>query len=178
MVSQGFPRTCLSPRLKRDAAGSTFRTTASTRSPFFSTSPGRWMRLVHDISDTWIIPSTPGITSTKAPKSVSLVISPVTRSPGFSFATASVHGSGDIFIIDVELDDAAANLLPDQLFHLRGVPNAAARGRQESSRSHVHGEAALHGSGDAAGNDFLVFEGARESFPIARTRTRGARKCC
>src|SRR5262245_66260719 len=54
------------------------------------------MRLVHDISDIWISPSTPGRTSTKAPKSINLVTSPVTLSPGFKVAAACSHGSADI----------------------------------------------------------------------------------
>src|SRR5437773_5106644 len=81
-----------------------------------------------------------------------------------------------IFFVDVELDDAASDLLPHQLFHLLGVADAAARSRHERARSHVHRKAALHRGGYAAGHNFLVFEGARQPFPIARTRTGDARK--
>ena len=41
----------------------------------------------------------------------------------------------DIFVIDIELDDAASDLLTDQLFHLRRVADAAARSRHERARS-------------------------------------------
>ena len=82
----------------------------------------------------------------------------------------------DIFVIDVELDDAAANLLPDQLLHLRSVAQTAARRRHERARSHVHAEAALDCAGDAAGNDFFGFECARQPLPIPRPRTGHARQ--
>ena len=82
----------------------------------------------------------------------------------------------DVFVIDVELDDAASNFLADQLFHFRGIADAAARSRQERARSDIDGEAALHHAGDAAGHDFLVFERAGQSVPIARPRPDNARQ--
>ena len=42
-------------------------TTHSTQSPTFRIFDGCLTRLVHDISETWIRPSTPSSTSTKAP---------------------------------------------------------------------------------------------------------------
>ena len=49
----------------------------------------------------------------------------------------------DILIRDVELDDAAANLLPHQLLHLGRFANAAARSRHERPHPHVDAEPAF-----------------------------------
>ena len=48
-----------------------------------------------------------------------------------------------VFIGHVELDDAAADLLADQLFHLGRVLGAAARGRHEGAHAHVHAQSAF-----------------------------------
>ncbi len=47
--------------------GSTSSTTPSTSSPFLSTSDGWLILRVQDMSDTWIMPSTPSSSSTNAP---------------------------------------------------------------------------------------------------------------
>ena len=51
----------------RRAVGSTPSTIASTVSPTFRIFDGCFTRLLHDISLTWISPSTPGSSSMKAP---------------------------------------------------------------------------------------------------------------
>src|SRR5436853_5777273 len=56
----------------------------------------------------------------------------------------------DVFLIDIEFDDAAANLLTDELFHFGAVAHAAARGREKCAGPDVNGEAAFHRAGDAA----------------------------
>ena len=66
---------------------------------------------------------------------------------------AAVHHH--VFIGHVELDDAAANLLADQLFHLGGVAGAAARGRHEGAHAHIHAHAAFDHGGDHAGDGGL-----------------------
>src|SRR5271168_1243409 len=68
------------------------RTTASTVSPVLSTSLGFLTFLAHDISDKWINPSTPGSSSTNAPKSVTRVTTPCTRSPAFKLAATASQG--------------------------------------------------------------------------------------
>ena len=54
---------------------------------------------------------------------------------------AAVHHH--VFVGHVELDDADADLLPEQLLQLGGVPGAAARGGHEGAHAHVHAQAAL-----------------------------------
>src|SRR5215831_19220400 len=80
----------------------------------------------------------------------------------------------DIFVINVEFDNAATYLLSHELFHLRGIANAAAGGWHERASTNVNRKAALHDSGDLACNGFLVFKGSGQSLPIARTWPRDA----
>src|SRR5215475_4876279 len=94
---------------------------------------------------------------------------------GFFFHHAAAIDN-DIFVIDIELDDAAPDLLADQLFHIRGVTHAAARRRHEGAGSEIDGETAFHLTGDAAGNDFLVFEGAFQTVPVFGPRPGDARE--
>src|SRR4051812_36459118 len=81
----------------------------------------------------------------------------------------------DVFIVNIELDHAAADLLTDQLLHLSGVTHAATRGGQERAHSNVDGKAAFHLGRDSTGNDALVVESCREVFPIAGSRAGNAR---
>ena len=67
IICQGFGSVCRRPSDSRRAALSTSRTTASTVSPTARTFEGCLTLLVHDISETWIRPSTPGSSSMKAP---------------------------------------------------------------------------------------------------------------
>src|SRR5688572_22717342 len=80
----------------------------------------------------------------------------------------------NVLVIDIQFDDAAANLLTDQFLHLGGVARTGARGRQKCARTHVHGEAALHCACYSAGYDVLVFEGALQTVPIAGSRSGDA----
>ena len=64
---QGLLSTCLRPSEMRRAVGSTPSTIASTVSPTLRIFDGCLTRLLHDISLTWIRPSTPGSSSMKAP---------------------------------------------------------------------------------------------------------------
>ena len=63
----GLLSTCLRPSEMRRAPGSTPSTIASTVSPTLRIFDGCLTRLLHDISLTWISPSTPGSSSTNAP---------------------------------------------------------------------------------------------------------------
>ena len=72
----------------------------------------------------------------------------------------------DIFIGDVELDDAAANLLPDQLLHVGRVANSAARGGHERAHSHVDAESAFDHARHRAEDGRLVGESFFQSRPI------------
>ncbi len=67
-------------------------TIASTTSPFFSTSDGCLMRLLHDMSEMWISPSMSSSTSTKAPNSVRLRTLPVIFVPTGYFSDSSFQG--------------------------------------------------------------------------------------
>ncbi len=62
----------------RRSAGLMPRTVASTVSPCLTTSLGLRTFFDHDISERWIRPSTPGSSSTKAPKSTMRVTIPRT----------------------------------------------------------------------------------------------------
>src|SRR4051812_45898705 len=48
----------------------------------------------------------------------------------------------DIFVGDVELDDAAANFLANEFFHVGGVADTAARGGHEGAHAYIHAESA------------------------------------
>jgi hypothetical protein len=76
----------------RFSAASTFSTATSTVSPTFSTSRGCAMRR-SDIAEMWINPSTPGLSSTKAPNGWSRTTLPWSRSLSLSPAANAFHGS-------------------------------------------------------------------------------------
>ncbi len=67
MVSQGFSRVCLRPRDIFRSSSLTLSIITSMTSPTDTTFEGCLMCLVHDISEMWTRPSTPGSSSTKAP---------------------------------------------------------------------------------------------------------------
>ena len=77
---------------------------------------------------------------------------------------AAVHHH--VFIGDVELDDAAANFLADQLFHFGGIAGAAARGRHEGAHAHIHAHAAFDHGGDHAGDGGFIREHFLQRGPI------------
>src|SRR5262245_38693382 len=58
-----------------------------------------------------------------------------------------------VLVGNVQLGDAAANLLANQLFEFGGVARAAARCRHESAHSHVYRSAALNDAGNCARDD-------------------------
>src|SRR5216117_589435 len=66
-VAHGSGWICLSPREIRLFSLSTLRICVSISWPFLRTFDGWRTRRVHDISETWTSPSTPGSSSTKAP---------------------------------------------------------------------------------------------------------------
>ena len=66
----------------------------------------------------------------------------------------------------VQLDDAAANLLSHQLFHLGCVTRPAARTRHERAHSHIDGQATLHDGRHGAGNDRLVGKRLLQRAPV------------
>ena len=82
-----------------------------------------------------------------------------------------------VFIGGIELGDAAANLLADELFHLGGVAGAGARGGEEGADADVDGETALDDAGDGAGDGGLLGEGALERGPVRGLGDAGAREC-
>ena len=113
---------------------------------------------------------------------------PVTVSPSFSAARRLAscaarllfehHAAIDdhIFIGDVELGDAAGDLLADQRFELGGVARAAAAGGHEGAHADVDAEAALDDGGDGAGDGDFFSEGALQRRPVARLRDAEARE--
>ena len=75
-----------------------------------------------------------------------------------------------IFLGRIELDDAAADFLPDQFLHLGGVAYAAARGRHERSHSNIHAEAALDYAVTVPDDRRLVGEGLLQRRPVRGLR--------
>src|SRR6185312_1128921 len=65
-----------------------------------------------------------------------------------------------IFVDNVELDDAAANLLLDQFFHLGGFANTTARSRHKRAHADIDVEAAFDQSSDSTNNRGFLVEGA------------------
>ena len=75
-----------------------------------------------------------------------------------------------IFLGGIELDDAAANFLPNQLLHFSGVAYSAARGRHESAHAYIHAEAALDDAGDCAHDRRFLGEGLLQRRPVRGLR--------
>ena len=82
----------------------------------------------------------------------------------------------DVFIGDVELGDAAGDLLADEGFELGGVAGSAAAGGHEGAHADVDAEAALDDGGDGSGDGNFFGEGALEGRPVARLRDAEARE--
>ena len=80
-----------------------------------------------------------------------------------------------IFFGDVELGDAAANLLPDQLLHLGGIAHSAARRRHEGADADIDAESAFDHVGHGADDGGLLGKGALQRAPILRPSDSGAR---
>jgi len=72
----------------------------------------------------------------------------------------------DVFIGDVELDDAAANLLTDEFLHVGGIADSAARSGHEGAYTHVDAEAAFDHAGHRTQHSRLIGESFFESRPI------------
>src|SRR3989338_3686582 len=87
----------------RLASRSTLRISVSISCPFFSRSEGWPMLRVHDMSEMCRSPSTPGSSSTKAPKSVRFRTFPWTRMPGLYRSSMVAQGSGSTCFIPREM---------------------------------------------------------------------------
>src|ERR1022692_3787420 len=93
--AQGSPSACLRPSEMRRSGALTPSTTTSTVSPGLTTSEGLRTFLDQDISERCTRPSMPFSSSTKAPKSVTRVTLPLTRSPAlYLSATRSTVSPG------------------------------------------------------------------------------------
>ena len=113
---------------------------------------------------------------------------PVTVSPTLSAARRSLGSAAgllfendaaiddDIFIGDVELGDAAGDLLADEGFELGCIAGAAAAGGHEGADADVDAEAALDDCGDGAGDGDFLGECALEGRPVAGLRDAEARE--
>ena len=75
-----------------------------------------------------------------------------------------------IFLGGIELDNAAANFLSNQLLHLGSVAHSAARGRHESPHPYIHAESALDDACDRAHNRRLVGESLLQRRPVRGLR--------
>lgn len=109
-----------------------------------------------------------GETANSAPDGVSDVDLRVAALPGgavFRFGNdASIDD--DVFVRDVEFGDAAADLLADEVLHLRSVSCSAARGGHEGAEADVDGEAAFDDGGDGADDNGFMGEGSLHRLPI------------
>ena len=76
----------------------------------------------------------------------------------------------NIFVFGFELDDAAANLLANQLFHVCGVAGSAAGAGHEGADADVDGEAAFDDCCDCACDGGFFREGLFEGGPILGLR--------
>ena len=74
----------------------------------------------------------------------------------------------DVFLLRIELDDAAGDFLADQRLHLGNIARAAARGGHESAHPDIDREAALDHRGDHAGNRELLVERLLQAGPVFR----------
>jgi hypothetical protein len=79
---------------------------------------------------------------------------------------AAVHD--DVFVGHVKLDDAAANLLPHELFQFGGVSRSAARGGHEGADANIDAQAALHYRSHSPGNRLLLCKGLFQRRPVGR----------
>ena len=97
------------------------------------------------------------------------------RLPGFFFHDRAAIDN-NVLVVDIELDDADANLLTHECLHVFGCAGPAARGGQERARSEIDRKTALNRTRDPARHDFFVFERVLERFPIAGARAFHSRK--
>ena len=74
-----------------------------------------------------------------------------------------------VFFGRIQFDNAAADLLLDQLLHLGCVSHAAARGRHEGSHSHVYAEPALNHARHRAHYGCFVGESLLQPGPVSGT---------
>ncbi|MBA7652148.1 hypothetical protein ES703_59977 [subsurface metagenome] len=89
--SQISPSSCFMPSDNFCFSTSMFKMMASTSSLAFSFSEGCFI-FFQEILEIWMRPSTPFSTSMNAPKSVMLVIVPLTRAPGLYFCLSNSKG--------------------------------------------------------------------------------------
>ena len=71
-----------------------------------------------------------------------------------------------IFVVDIELDNAAANFLLDELFHFGGIARTGAGGGHEGAYADVDAEAAFDHAGDDADDGGFFVEGLLEGIPV------------
>ena len=81
-----------------------------------------------------------------------------------------------VFVGDVELGDAAGDLLADEGFELGGVARAAAAGGHEGADADVNAEAAFDDRADGAGDGKFLGERRFEGGPVAGLRDAEARE--
>ena len=91
-ICQGSSVSCLRPSAMRFLSACTDSTTARTESPFWTTSLGLAIFLVHDMSETCSRPSMPSSSSTNAPYVVRLRTRPSTTVPGGNRPSTSSQG--------------------------------------------------------------------------------------
>ncbi len=176
-VSQGWGWSCLRPMAMRRFSGlalSILRILASMVSPTERMSAGLATRC-QAMSEMWRRASAPP-RSTKAPKSVRERTVPRTVWPsassekrasevarGFFFEDGAAVddgvGAGGFGVAEIELGDADADLLADELFHLGGVAGSGAGGGHEGAHADIDGEAALDDAGDGAEDGAFGFKG-------------------
>ena len=81
-----------------------------------------------------------------------------------------------VFLGDIQLGDAAADLLPNQLRHLGGIAHSTARRRHEGTHPDIDAEAAFYHVGHGANDGRLLGKRPFQPAPVLRQRHAGARE--
>src|SRR5579859_925275 len=81
-----------------------------------------------------------------------------------------------VFIGNVELGDAATNLLPDQLFQIGCLTHPAARSRHEGAHADIDAQPALDGGGDGADDGGALVKCLFQLRPVCGPRDLAARQ--
>src|SRR5690242_15357991 len=81
-----------------------------------------------------------------------------------------------VFLCGIQLDDAAADLLLNELCHLISIPSAGARCRHESANADIYAHAAFDHCRDSSDDRSLLGKCFFQRCPVGRALNAGARE--